>query len=115
MIKKAPFKVEEEGWGEFDLGVTLHLAEREGVKELKHDLNFQESRYESPHKLVSALRDLVNDSHSRIVLRHFYGSLQSQDQCLDMMTRNVRPKVMTRLHGRRPAQDGQENLPIWND
>lgn len=52
VIKKAPFKVEEEGWGEFDLGVTLHLAEREGVKELKHDLNFQESRYESPHKLV---------------------------------------------------------------
>jgi len=22
--QKAPFKVEEEGWGEFDLGVTLH-------------------------------------------------------------------------------------------
>ena len=54
VIKKAPFKVEEEGWGEFDLGVTLHLVEREGVKELKHDLNFQESRYESPHKLVRA-------------------------------------------------------------
>jgi transcription initiation factor TFIID/TFIIF subunit len=51
--KKPFFKVEEEGWGEFDLGVTLHYAEKEGQKELTHDLNFQDSRYESPHKLVS--------------------------------------------------------------
>jgi transcription initiation factor TFIID/TFIIF subunit len=50
--KKPYFKVEEEGWGEFDLGVTLHYAEKEGQKELTHDLNFQDSRYESPHKLV---------------------------------------------------------------
>src|ERR1700726_3994827 len=68
VIKKAPFKVEEEGWGEFDLGVTLHLAEREGTRDLKHDLNFQDSRYESPHKLVSALRDRFNHRRSRIVL-----------------------------------------------
>ena len=52
MIKRPPFKVEEEGWGEFDLGVTLHYVEKEGQKELTHDLNFQESRYESPHRLV---------------------------------------------------------------
>ena len=52
MIKRPPFKVEEEGWGEFDLGVTLHYVEREGSKELTHDLNFQEAKYESPHKLV---------------------------------------------------------------
>lgn len=55
MIKRPPFKVEEEGWGEFDLGVTLHYVEKEGQKELTHDLNFQESRYESPHKLVPTL------------------------------------------------------------
>lgn len=52
MIKRPPFKVEEEGWGEFDLGVTLHYVEKEGQKELTHDLNFQDSRYESPHRLV---------------------------------------------------------------
>jgi len=52
VIKRPPFKVEEEGWGEFDLGVTLHYVEREGSKELTHDLNFQEAKYESPHKLV---------------------------------------------------------------
>jgi transcription initiation factor TFIID/TFIIF subunit len=52
VIKRHPFKVEEEGWGEFDLGVTLHYVEKEGQKELTHDLNFQESRYESPHRLV---------------------------------------------------------------
>jgi transcription initiation factor TFIID/TFIIF subunit len=52
VIKRPPFKVEEEGWGEFDLGVTLHFVEKEGTKELTHDLNFQESKYESPHKLV---------------------------------------------------------------
>jgi len=53
VIKRPPFKVEEEGWGEFDLGVTLHFVEKEGTKELTHDLNFQESKYESPHKLVA--------------------------------------------------------------
>ena len=52
VIKKPPFKVEEEGWGEFDLGVTLHYVEKEGSKELTHDLHFQETRYEAPHKLV---------------------------------------------------------------
>ena len=52
VIKRPPFKVEEEGWGEFDLVVTLHFVEKEGTKELTHDLNFQESKYESPHKLV---------------------------------------------------------------
>jgi transcription initiation factor IIF auxiliary subunit len=51
-MKKPPFKVEEEGWGEFDLGVTLHYVEKEGTKELTHDLNFQDAKYESPHKLV---------------------------------------------------------------
>lgn len=54
VIKRPPFKVEEEGWGEFDLGVTLHYVEKEGIRELTHDLNFQETRYESPHKLVSS-------------------------------------------------------------
>jgi len=57
VIKKPPFKVEEEGWGEFDLGVTLHYVDKEGTKELSHDLNFQEARYESPHKLVSNTQD----------------------------------------------------------
>jgi|SRR5579859_3159442 len=52
VLKRPPFKVEEEGWGEFDLGVTLHYVEKEGTKELTHDLNFQDSKYESPHKLV---------------------------------------------------------------
>ena len=55
VIKRPPFKVEEEGWGEFDLGVTLHFVEKEGTRELSHDLNFQESKYESPHKLVCPL------------------------------------------------------------
>jgi transcription initiation factor TFIID/TFIIF subunit len=59
VIKRPPFKVEEEGWGEFDLGVTLHFVEKEGTKELTHDLNFQESKYESPHKLVPST---VSDS-----------------------------------------------------
>jgi transcription initiation factor TFIID/TFIIF subunit len=71
VLKKPPFKVEEEGWGEFDLGVTLHFVEKEGTKELTHDLNFQDARYESPHKLVPPWTDSVDGRCSRTLHRHF--------------------------------------------
>lgn len=51
-FKKSPFKLEEQGWGEFDMGVTLHFAEKGGTKELGHDLHFQAPKYEITHSLV---------------------------------------------------------------
>ena len=51
-FKKPPFKLEEQGWGEFDMAITLHFAEKSGTKELAHDLHFQAPKYETTHVVV---------------------------------------------------------------
>jgi len=50
-IKKPPFLLEEEGWGEFDMEVVLSLVDKAGDHVLRHDLNFQKERYESLHTI----------------------------------------------------------------
>jgi len=42
----------EEGWGEFDMSITLH-AEKGQEQSIQHDLNFQKERYETRHNVVS--------------------------------------------------------------
>jgi transcription initiation factor TFIID/TFIIF subunit len=51
-FKKPPFKLEEQGWGEFDMALVLHYAEKGGQKTISHDLNFQAPKYENTHVLV---------------------------------------------------------------
>lgn len=53
MIKKPPFRIQEEGWGEFDMRITVTVMDKGGDHELLHDLNFQKERYEAEHKIVS--------------------------------------------------------------
>lgn len=53
MIKRPPFKIQEEGWGEFDLRIIVSAIDKGGDHELLHDLNFQKERYEAEHKIVS--------------------------------------------------------------
>ncbi|KAI9853564.1 MAG: hypothetical protein M1824_001089 [Vezdaea acicularis] len=48
-INTVPFKVEEEGWGEFDMTIVLHAVDRGGDHTILHDLNFQSERYEADH------------------------------------------------------------------
>jgi transcription initiation factor IIF auxiliary subunit len=48
-IKHAPFRIQEEGWGEFDMQIGF-VADKEHA--ISHDLNFQQSRYESKHTIV---------------------------------------------------------------
>ena len=55
VFKKPPFKLEEQGWGEFDMGLTLSLAEKSGTKDLAHDLHFQSPKYEVKHVVVSPI------------------------------------------------------------
>lgn len=50
-FKEAPFRIEEKGWGEFDLTIVLHLADRGGDQTILHDLNFTKNRYEVLHTL----------------------------------------------------------------
>lgn len=51
-FKKPPFKIEEQGWGEFEMDVVISYAEKGGEITLKHDLNFQQPRYENEHILT---------------------------------------------------------------
>lgn len=51
-IKKAPFRIEEQGWGEFDMTIVLTAAHKGGEHSLSHDLNFQSERYEAKHQVV---------------------------------------------------------------
>ncbi|EGC44529.1 transcription initiation factor TFIID subunit 14 [Histoplasma capsulatum var. duboisii H88] len=49
-FKSAPFKIEEEGWGEFDMQIGFTVLDKEHV--VNHDLHFQQNKYESKHVLT---------------------------------------------------------------
>ena len=58
-VKKGPpFRIEEEGWGEFDLSIILTATEKGGDHTVGHDLNFAQPRYESVHTIVSSFYHL---------------------------------------------------------
>lgn len=50
-FKKPPFRVAEDGWGEFELGIELHDAAGK-THTLNHDLNFQSAKYEVKHAMI---------------------------------------------------------------
>lgn len=49
-FKNPPFRIAEEGWGEFDMQIGLVALDKEHV--ISHDLNFQQTRYESKHVIT---------------------------------------------------------------
>ena len=51
-FKKPPFRIDEKGWGEFDMSLVLTGAHKGGEHTLPHDLNFQNERYEATHVVV---------------------------------------------------------------
>lgn len=51
-FKKPPFRIDEQGWGEFDMTIVLTAAHKGGEHTLSHDLNFQSERYEAKHQVV---------------------------------------------------------------
>ncbi|KAK4988936.1 Ran GTPase binding protein Sbp1 [Elasticomyces elasticus] len=68
VFKQPPFRIQEEGWGEFEM--NIHLTPIGGGKnseqKIAHDLNFQSEKYDAIHNitfrnpkpdLVAALRD----------------------------------------------------------
>lgn len=54
-----PFRIQEEGWGEFDIEIVLTAMDKGGEYPLVHDLNFQSNRYEAKHTIVSSGSSLV--------------------------------------------------------
>uniref|UniRef100_L2FVR8 Transcription initiation factor subunit n=1 Tax=Colletotrichum fructicola (strain Nara gc5) TaxID=1213859 RepID=L2FVR8_COLFN len=47
-FNKAPFKCENEGWGEFDMTIDCYITEK-SKQSIQHDLNFAKNRYEAVH------------------------------------------------------------------
>lgn len=56
MFKKPPFRIDEEGWGEFDMSIVLTAVNKGGDHTLNHDLNFHSERYEAKHQVVRCPR-----------------------------------------------------------
>ena len=50
VFKNPPFRIQEEGWGEFDMQIEFTTDKSYFIS---HDLNFAQNRYESKHVLVS--------------------------------------------------------------
>lgn len=48
----APFRIEEEGWGEFDMQISLQTVGKGETHVLEHDLNFGSESYEASHVVV---------------------------------------------------------------
>ncbi|KAM0722116.1 hypothetical protein Q7P37_001557 [Cladosporium fusiforme] len=53
-FRRPPFTINEKGWGEFDMQISLTPvgAPKSGEQVLNHDLNFQQERYESTHNVT---------------------------------------------------------------
>ncbi|KAF2199551.1 SAS complex, SAS5 subunit/transcription initiation factor IID, subunit 14 [Delitschia confertaspora ATCC 74209] len=51
-FRKPPFRIEEKGWGEFEMQIVLTGAHKGGDHTLDHDLNFQSERYEATHQVT---------------------------------------------------------------
>lgn len=67
-FKKPPFKIEEKGWGEFDMTIVLTGAHKGGDHTLAHDLNFQSEKYEATHVVVSAC--FLGGGCGGVLMRH---------------------------------------------
>lgn len=65
VFKKPPFRIEEKGWGEFDMTIVLTAVSKGGDHTLDHDLNFQAERYEAKHQVV---REPLAHRPTRIIL-----------------------------------------------
>lgn len=48
-----PFRLAEEGWGEFEMLITLTAVGKSETFDLAHDLNFVEERYAGTNVVVS--------------------------------------------------------------
>ncbi|KAJ5893502.1 hypothetical protein N7495_005193 [Penicillium taxi] len=50
VVKNPPFRIQEEGWGEFDMRIEFNTPDKPHT--INHDLNFQVERYESKHVIT---------------------------------------------------------------
>lgn len=76
-IKQKPFRVQEQGWGEFDIPISVHLvglAGKLGERKFNHDLNFLLEEYITDHVITIPLK---NAQLNKLLLES--GSVPSED------------------------------------
>ncbi|KAJ2339961.1 hypothetical protein GGF43_006518, partial [Coemansia sp. RSA 2618] len=52
-VHHPPFKIEEDGWGEFDLVIIVHFIDCHEPHRIFHDLNFRSESYQEVYPFVS--------------------------------------------------------------
>lgn len=65
-FNKPPFRISEEGWGEFDMQIEFTADKAHFIQ---HDLNFAQERYESKHVLVSSCSSFSPMHHWTYLIR----------------------------------------------
>ena len=64
---EAPFKCENEGWGEFEMVIDLYYTDKSGKISVPHDLNFQKNHYDHVRDVTfknpsQALQNLLRET-----------------------------------------------------
>ena len=77
VIKRPPFRIDEEGWGEFDMDIFLTVIDKGGDHQVAHDLNFQAERYEAKHVLVSLRHFKLRSIDTNKILRYGYQTFKN--------------------------------------
>lgn len=70
VLRQTPFKVEEEGWGEFDIPISIHIvgiSGKSGERKFKHDLNFLQKRYVIDHVITIPSSCLKNPTLNKLL------------------------------------------------
>lgn len=69
-LKQPPFRVEEQGWGEFDIPILVHilgLAGKAGERKFNHDLNFVKERYVNDHEVLIPVAPTKNLALNKVL------------------------------------------------
>ena len=70
-LKQSPFRVEEEGWGEFDIPISVHilgLPGKTGERKFNHDLNFLQEKYINDHVVSIPVSPTKNQVLNKLLL-----------------------------------------------
>lgn len=69
-LKQQPFKVEEQGWGEFDIPIAVHILGipgKAGERKIQHDLNFLQEKYVNDHVISIPVSPTRNPALNKLL------------------------------------------------
>lgn len=103
VMRNVPFRIEEKGWGEFEMLVTMTPvgAPKGGDTTIVHDLNFASERYDATHSVVSSV---CNTSTSTVIIARPHISL-----ILPLHFQNATRNSVTKCH-RRPSETRKQSF-----